>query len=90
MAFGFHIIVVNEDPKEAHLATLCNLHFLPKNPKPIIDLNIGFHSTFLSKHLNYQSMSSIPSNVENELHKLLELFIPSAILLTNLQFLTLK
>ncbi len=29
-------------------------------------------------------MSSIPSNVENELHKLLKLLIPSVILLRNI------
>jgi hypothetical protein len=58
MAFGSHIIIVNEDPKEAHLANLCNLHFPSKNPKPIIDLNIvllSFHLSFktsqLSKHV---------------------------------------
>jgi hypothetical protein len=54
MAFGSHIIVVNEDPKEAHLATLGNLHFLPKNPKPMIDLNIvplSFHPSFKTSQL---------------------------------------
>ncbi len=69
---------IKEDPKEAHLANLCNLHFSPKNPKPITDLEIvPSHSTFLLKHFNYQSTSSIPSSVENELHKLLKLLIPS-------------
>jgi hypothetical protein len=82
MAFGSHIIVINEDPKGAHIATLCNLHFPPK-PKTHIKFQ---HSPFLIstsflKHLNSQNMSSLPSNVKDELQKFLKLFILNVILL---------